>query len=474
MDTKKTVIVGSGLSALLMARMIKLYRNPEADIVIVEKEPNIGGQFGSFNYGKYGYFDMGMHIYYESSIPEIDELITKIMPDEEWNILENNYKDIAGLFFNGKLQEGTAYVDLRNFPEEKWKKFVAEIFHAIRSNKDKKLHSGTNAYESLTNHFGQSVVDEVFVPILEKFYLTHPRNLDNVATHLTTVNRVALFEPEIMNDLMKSDEIRARICYPEQMSLPPYRNNPQRGFYPKKYGMILVLEKLKSLLISEGVQFLTSSVVSEAEVKDNEVTAVTITTNNNNSQIFPVREIFWSAGLPSLASSLKVDCSDLVYDKKQTEGLYVNFFFDKLPQMGKLYYFYSFDKGFRTYRVTNYTNYCPAAAEHGYPLCVEFWALPGDAKDEDSILAMAKGELKSYGVIDDTYKVTFSKVEKPAGGGFPLPSVRNISNMLTIKQRIEERGFKNVIPTGVLSDKNVFFIKDVLIDTYKKVTKNRT
>ena len=74
MNSKKTVIVGSGLSALMMARMIKKYRDPMASIVIIEKEKQIGGQYGSISYGEYGYFDIGMHIIYETCIPEIDNL----------------------------------------------------------------------------------------------------------------------------------------------------------------------------------------------------------------------------------------------------------------------------------------------------------------------------------------------------------------------------------------------------------------
>lgn len=57
--------------------------------------------------------------------------------------------------------------------------------------------------------------------------------------------------------------------------------------------------------------------------------------------------------------------------------------------------------------------------------------------------------------------------------GFPLPSVTNINTMNTINQRINDAGISNLTATGVLTGKNVFFIKDVLIDTYKKVTGQR-
>ena len=137
--------------------------------------------------------------------------------------------------------------------------------------------------------------------------------------------------------------------------------------------------------------------------------------------------------------------------------------------MGDLYYFYPFDKGFRSFRVTSYSNYCPSAAgERGFPVCVELWATEEDGTDEQALIALAVKELKAFGVIDDSYSLNFAKVEKYMAG-FPLPSVTNINNMLTISQRIKDTGLENVIPTGILTEKHIFFIKDVLIDTYQKV-----
>lgn len=472
MTKQKTIIAGSGLSALMMARMIKLYRDPAAEIIIIERDENIGGQFGSFNYGPNGYFDIGMHIYYESCIPEIDKLFTDLLPESEWNILENNHKDVAGLFVNNKLQTKTPYVDLRKLPEAQWKKYVAEIFFTIQNNKGAQLPPDSSTYDILKHHFGKITTDEIFVPILEKLYLTHPSNLAEIATQLTAINRVALFDEEVMLDLMQSPEVRARICYPDQFTLPSYRENSQRGFYPKSYGMFRVLEKLKSLLEVEGVKFLTSSTVSNLEITNKKVTALTVINKDSEQITFPVKELFWTAGLPSLAKVLGIRVDDLSYDKKQTEGMYVNFLFDKEPSMEELYYFYCFDKGYRSFRVTNYNNYCPsAAANRGYPVCVEFWAQEGDVKTEEGIIMLAQKELKEFGIIDDSYKIHFAKVEKLAGGGFPLPSVRNIANMNTINKRICHESIENVIATGVLTEKNVFFIKDVLIDTYSKVIK---
>jgi protoporphyrinogen oxidase len=473
MNCKKTVIVGSGLSALMMARMIKKYRDPDANIVILEREDQVGGQYGSINYGEQGYFDIGMHIIYETCIPEIDSLFEDLFPEKDWIILDNNYKDIAGIYVNGRLQTDTPYVDLRNSSPEKWREYVAEIFEVIRTSKDKQLPESPTSYDLLVHHFGKKITDEIFVPILEKLYFKHPSELAEIANKFTTINRLALFDSATMLDLMQAEAIRSRICYPDQLTMPPYRQNTQKGFYPREYGMFRVINQFRDKLEKEGVQFMTSTSISKLELDNHTIASVEVKDKNGTVSTLGVKELFWTAGLPGLAATLGIPVKDLVFEKKHTTDVYVNLLFDKKPEMGDLYYFYPFDKEFRSFRVTNYTNYCPSAAgERGFPMCVEFWARETDDKTPENLILLAQQELKAFGVIDDSYQLLFGKVESNMAG-FPLPSVTNINTMNTINKRISDAGISNLTATGVLTDKNVFFIKDVLIDTYKKVTGKR-
>ena len=472
MAEKEIVIVGSGLSALMLAKMIRTYKSKSVPITIIEKESKIGGQFGSFEYGEEGFFDQGMHIYYESCISEIDDLFTSILPVEKWNILEGNYKDAAGLFYNGKLQIDTPYVDLREVEKEKWKTYAAEIFEVIKleigEDRAEIYDTASGFFES---KFGKSIAEEVFDPIFNKLYGKKISELSGFAVDLTTVNRIALFNSEIMDDLMRSNAIRSRICYPDQYTLPIYRNNTQRGFYPKKFGMYTVIEELKDALEKENVNILTSCQVTEFQFNDKSIDRVSLSNGNNETKIIEVDQIFWTAGLPSLANVLKINYKDLDFDKQINQSYYVNMRFDKNPNMDKLYYFYCFDEGYRSFRVTNYGNYCPNAInEMGYAVCVELWMHDGDDKKESAVLKRAEFELMSMGVINDTYKMNFGKVERANGGGFPLPTVTNIKSIGEIRNRISERGLTNLTPIGVLVEEDVFFIKDVLQDAYNKVT----
>lgn len=462
----KIIIVGSGLSGLIIAKTIKKFVNKNAEIHILEREKSIGGQFSSINYGEKGYFDFGMHIYYDSCVPEIDDMVFSLLPKEEWHVMENNEKDIAGLFVNGKLQTDTPYIDLRKMPEAKRKEYLGSLFQNIA--RDKSKDPSVSAYDTLCTHFGKTITDEVFVPVFEKLYGNHLSNLDDMVLSLTTVNRIAIFEEELMLDLMKSSEIRSRICHPNQFNLPPYRTNGQRALYPKKYGMYRVQEKFKAELEKDGVKFYTSAQITELKQSNNSVSEIKVKTPEGDLSFTDIEKIYWSAGIVPLASGLGIDMSDLKYDSRPPAS-FVNLLFNKPLNMDRLYYFYCFDKGFRSFRITNYYNYCKdALSERGCPACVEFWPEAGDASlTPEQITEIVLKELKTFGVIDDTFKLNFSKVER--GGGFPLPSLKNINNMSQVRDRIKEKGIKNIVPVGVLAEKNVFFIKDVLTDAYNKV-----
>jgi protoporphyrinogen oxidase len=252
MNTKPIIISGSGLSALMVARMVRNCLHDETPILFVEQDSKIGGQFRSFDYGEHGLFDYGMHIYYESCQPEIDTLFTDIFPSSAWNILEGNRKDVAGLFVNGRLQVDTPYIDLRNGNQDFQKKCIGELLlhiqKIVEGNETSSLVRQRSAYEVTCEQFGKFITDEILVPVFEKLYQSHPAHLDEIATHLTTINRIAMFDPKMSLELMRSDAMRARICYPDQLNLPPLRTNAQRGFYPKTYGMVHVINRFQQIL----------------------------------------------------------------------------------------------------------------------------------------------------------------------------------------------------------------------------------
>ena len=109
------IIVGSGISGLISGLLLS--KNGHK-VTIIEREDRIGGLLKSYNYGDFGFFDYGMHNFLETGIPEIDQMILNLFPLNQWNILEGEKRDIAGVYHNGRLQFNSPYIDVRHFDIE--------------------------------------------------------------------------------------------------------------------------------------------------------------------------------------------------------------------------------------------------------------------------------------------------------------------------------------------------------------------
>ena len=48
-------------------------------------------------------------------------LLFGLLPEKEWQVLDQDKRDLAGIFFNGKLQKHTPYIDIRNLPLDEYK-----------------------------------------------------------------------------------------------------------------------------------------------------------------------------------------------------------------------------------------------------------------------------------------------------------------------------------------------------------------
>lgn len=473
MSQEKFVIIGGGIAGLMIARFIRARRDAHAEIVVVERESHFGGQYSCIDYGdEGGRFDHGMHVFYETCIPEADRLFTSIFPDSDWHILEQNWKDVAGIYVHGQLQARTPWVDLRHWPDSKLRTALGEMLLAIRDERRDSSPPAEDAHTWLLRHYGRTLADEVYVPILQKLYYRHASELAAYAVKIAAINRVVMFDEALVIDLMKSESLRARIGYPDQYALPPCRNNSQRAFYPRQFGFHRVMDRLREVVESEDTHLMPSTQVHTVETSGDRITAVRVQSKDGRvATLDSVTELYWTSGLPPLARAIGVSFSDLQTDFRPA-GWYVHFLLAEPPAMDRLYYFYSFEPGTRSFRITNYASYCPAAATaRGYPLCVEFWSEPGDNEEVSAAIDNATRELEQFGVIRNRRSIRFASARRVgAGVGMPLPTVTNTRSLATLRERILERGLANLRTAGVMAEANVFFVPEVLSDAWHKVT----
>lgn len=138
--------------------------------------------------------------------------------------------------------------------------------------------------------------------------------------------------------------------------------------------------------------------------------------------------------------------------------------------MGDLFYFYCFDQGLKTFRVSNHRNYCPEAKrERGHPAVIEYWP-SDDSLSKKAVAQVALDELKQIGVIGRSHRPQMIKVESSSGGGFFVPTVKNIQAIDEIRKAVSDSMPTNAVMIGQLATGSTFFLKDILIDAYRKIS----
>ena len=453
------VFIGGGLPSLLFASLLSKLK-PSNPIIIIESLNRPGGQFKSIEYPNGAVFDHGMHIYYETEIQEVDEAFLEILPPQNWHYLTENNKDIAGIFFNGKLQTLTPYPDLRSHSLEKRESFIQSLFQ----NLEKPVpESYSNMSELLNFHFGFRITEEIFEPILKKLYSLSAKELDPLAFRLTAMNRVILFNEQTTEDLMKSEYLRARIGYPDQLKLPIARKSRSRGLYPKVFGFGRIIDALVQNLEKSGVVFLLNTRIKEVVLENSKVKYLSCD-DPAETRIEVQNGVIWSADVFGLLKSMGQPVkSNIQFGLKR----YVNVLLNSEPKMGGLYYFYNFDEISGIFRVTNYSSYCSGAIKNGtFPLCIEYW-IPKETKEED-IVTEVTNDLIKMRIIDSKSKILFAEVS-PQPILFPNPSVEALTSIRNAVAILDKKKIKNLILIGPLTSKDTFFLHEVLKSGYKQI-----
>ena len=139
--------------------------------------------------------------------------------------------------------------------------------------------------------------------------------------------------------------------------------------------------------------------------------------------------------------------------------------------MGNLYYFFSFQKRSKLYRVTNYAAYCPSAIRthkgiKAWPICIELHYKNKNPNDKE-ILNDGISELLKTKVIQSSKSIIFSKVE--SAGGFPLLTLRNCAYLQESNSLLENLKLENLLIAGQAPDKGIFFLHDILKNIFELI-----
>jgi glycine/D-amino acid oxidase-like deaminating enzyme len=464
--TSPVVIVGGGIAGLLAAVLVR-ERDASRPTILVEQRHVLGGLLGKIDAGVFGTFDLGMHTMTETGIPELDRLFWSLLPERDWHVFSGKARDISGAFFRGKMQLHTHYPDARALGAELHAKCLGDFFQNLQgaSSQDE----GLNLLNYADIRFGPMIAREIVDPIVRKTYHLGAEEIALLAAKLLPLDRIALLDERSTLELMASPLLRARVAFPEQRHLDLKYSSGRGSYYPRRFGIHRVIDALETRALTAGVEVLKeTSVCSIARVGDR-AASVKLGRHGATREITELAHLYWCAGQVPLAIHLGALREDLVFSTPLTTVV-VNFLFDAPARMADLYYFYCFDAPHPTYRVTNFSAYCPGAPRAGgFPVCVELLMQPGCATDAESCTSLALAELRGFGVLAATTKTLFASVAV-LERGFPVPSVQNMTSMNTVRHDIQSLGLRNLTALGALAEPGLFFQTDVVADVFRKLT----
>ena len=462
---KPIVIVGGGISALLAASLIR-QTDTKSPVVIVEQSAELGGLLGKIEGGPFGRFDLGMHTMSETGIPQLDELFWELLPEDEWHVFSGKLRDVSGAFYRGVLQTHMHYPDARSLPKDLYSRCLADFFTNLQRSP---IVDGSNIRDYAQARFGRLIADEIVDPIVRKTYRVPANRTDMLAAKLLPLDRVGLFDEATFRDLMASPLLRARIAYPEQRNLDLEYSSGRGSYYPRNFGIHRVIDAMEERVLRSGVTVLKETRVLSLSRSAGRIDSIKLDAGAGTHEISDLGHLYWCVGLPPLARHLGAYRDSLAFDAPLTTAI-VNFLFDQPAEVADLYYFYCFDAPHSTYRVTNFSAYCPGASRAGgFPLCVELLLQAGASADATSCEALARSELESFGVLAQGTKALYTSV-KVLERGFPLPSLTNMRSLDVIREDIRALEIRNLTPLSILSEPGLFFQTDVVADVFRKVT----
>lgn len=459
MSTPHSFVVGGGISGLFAACCLidKGHR-----VTLLERGAEVGGLLRSFDYGAWGRFDYGAHNLAETGVAELDALLYGLLPESEWQVLDGNRRDIGGNFFNGRVHAGSVYPDLRSCPDELYKSAIAGFF----DNLDRGKPGGrSDARSFLADRFGVEIESRILSPVLRKLYGRESSELDVFAAMLTPLDRVVLFGEELTLDLYRSETMRRRIAYPEQRTLPLELSSGRRSFYPRNYGMYRIVDAMRARIEAASGSIFCDAAVDGLDLGSGRVASISYSRGEAAHATAVTGMVVWTTGWPSLAALC--GCRVPAPPDRPSRTVLVNLLLDRPLKCEDLYYFYCYDAGYRTFRLTNYSAYCEGAKRAGgYPICLETLVDPLMPFDSQEVLDRALQELFAFGITAPGAQVLFSRVEH-LHAGFPMPSLKNVGAILAARSAVSELGLANLRVAGSFADAGVFFQKDVLMNVFK-------
>ena len=459
-------ILGSGISSIMLARIMLNRGIKGSEILILENSSQYGGAFGQLIHDADTKFDIGMHTIQLTSDSEIDEIFLEIVGKKNWSRYTPPSHDLSGTIIGRKIFENGPYFDLEFFdPVERAVK-ARKLRQHIEKLKVKKnvielkrtKTSNVNAKSYLKERFGSELSESTYISALIKRYGINAEDLSVMATKLTPMSRIfANFEFE-EEELKEDSIIRDIIAWHNQRSLPAEHSTNRDVYYPNDGGIKVFIDEMLKNLSSHGVILLRNSKILNLQIIKNRIVSMVIESDNQVSHQ-DVNDLCWTGNLSNLIKIMGISYPvGKTINPMQTVVATLKSTKEKFRETDCMYHF-AYLNAYGLYRVNNYSAY-KHIRQHSLDGCLSLeYIISRNKKLEKKNMVQ---DLCDIGIL--TAPVLEDEIVlHELVGGHPYPSLEN--ELIERQQHniIEDQRIQNLHLFGTSMSNSRFFQKDILL-----------
>lgn len=436
------IVIGGGVSGLCACRLLA---GRHDDIVLIEKEPVLGGLLKSETNDLGHVFDQGTHFITGTTIPELDKVLFEDLNDKDCHIFTDSLAE--GNYFNGQLSIDSGCIDTRTLPEEIHAKGLDEILKAPEDD-----GSSTTLRDFLVKNYGATFTEHVYAPVVEKFTGMDLGDLDPAAAGAFLITRLVVMDRAASIEAKKSPLLDGKIAW-------AHRDDGTSDIikrYPKFGGVGAWVEGMERRIRADGVRVMTGVSVSAVNLENATVRAFEL----DNGETLECDEVIWT--VPPVFFLRAADIEFKSRPPKFRNMVLLHYSIDTAVNTD-LHWVVNFDPDCVAFRITLYPNITTGKrAAPPHHLTVEVMI---DDYDADELTNRVFQELKTTGIIPEEAKALYT-AHTDIRPGWPILTTGFKESAKTAFDLAAQTA-GNVTFVGRGKSENSHFLHVVLEDLYR-------
>ena len=392
---KKIIIVGGGYVGALTAILFSQKQN--LDVTIIEKQTRLGGLYNSeWSYENYN-FDYGSRSIVETGIKDIDNLLFKILPENNYYSSKKNLNEFS--FQKGKLREYTICLDARLLNQKEKDAGIEEIKSIKNLSFTSKKIKNLADFSIAT--YGKNLTYSLIKPAIEKLTGINITETDKNALSAHNIQRLIVADQETSKKLKAENEFNNN-----RFAFARYDDHKSDliKMYPLNGGLKDFGDRiLKYLMTKDNVSLkLGNSVINiiSNKCRINKLELEDKTTINADEVIWTVPPIY-------LSNILNIDTSDL--NSNEFRNLVLGHYLFEGSLKTEAHFTYNYEPNFNNYRTSFYQNYSNCLKSLN-PITIESFS--GQSKvNTDYYKSTLFNEMKEMGTISKDSKIIKCKIQ---------------------------------------------------------------